>query len=84
MTQTTVITARIDAELAARLDRLSTAYDRSRGWMMTRALERYLDEELDLLGSLEAAEADSAAGRVFSQEEVEAMFEVRRGQRNAA
>lgn len=84
MAQSAVVTARIDDALIQRMDRLAASYDRSRGWVIARALERYLDEELDLLDSLSAAEADIEAGRVFTQDEVEAMFEVRRHRRDAA
>ena len=84
MAQTTVVTARIDNTLAGRMDLLAAGYDRSRAWILARALERYLDEELDLLDSIAAAEADVEAGRVFTQEKVEAMFDIQRGQRDAA
>lgn len=84
MAQTVVITARVDEELASRMDRLASSYDRSRAWVIARALERYLEEELDLLDSLAEAEADFAAGRVYTQEQVEAMFDARRTNRDAA
>ncbi len=84
MSRTQVVTARIGQELAEQLDRLALEYDRTRGWVIARALERYLPEELDLLDSLAEAEADIAAGRVYTQEQMEEMFAVSRDQRDAA
>ena len=84
MAQTTVVNARIDGGLLARLDKIAGAYDRPRGWVIARALERYLDEEIDLIDSLADAESDFAAGRFFTQEEMEARFNVKRAERDAA
>lgn len=78
------VTARISDDLAAQLDRLSSGYERPRGWVIVKALERYLPEELDLLDSLAEAEADIEAGRFYTQEQMEEMFKVTRGQRDAA
>ena len=84
MAQTAVVTARIGTELSVRLEKVAKAYDRSRGWVIARALERYLDEEADLIASLAQAEDDLTAGRVFSQDEIEAMFNVRQAERDTA
>ena len=78
------VTARINDELAAQLDRLAAGYDRPRGWVIAKALERYLPEELDLLDSLAEAEADIEAGQFYTQEQMEDMFNITRGQRDAA
>lgn len=43
-----------------------------------------LDQEVDLLAAIQEGEADIAAGRVFTQGEVEAMFGVSRDRRSAA
>ncbi len=84
MSKTAVITARIEPELGDRLDQLARDYDRSRGWLVARAIERYVDEESQLLAMIREGEADIEAGRVFTQEDVEAMFNVKREQRDAA
>jgi predicted transcriptional regulator len=84
MSKTAVITARIEPELSDRLDQLARDYDRSRGWLVAQAIERYVAEESQFLALIKEGEADIEAGRVFTQEEVEAMFGVKRDQRDAA
>ena len=84
MSKTAVVTARIDPELSDRLDQLARDYDRSRGWLVAQAIERYVAEESQFLALIREGEADIAAGRTFTQEEVEAMFGVKRDQRDAA
>ena len=84
MTDSVVISARVGAATLEALDQLATRYDRSRGWHIARAIERYVAEEGQLLAMILEGEADIAAGRVHTQEEVEAMFAVRRGRRDAA
>lgn len=84
MPKTAVITARIDADLSNKLDALARDYDRPRGWIVARAVERYVTEETQLLAMIRGGEADIEAGRSFTQEEVEAMFAVKRDQRDAA
>ena len=84
MSKSGVITARIEPELSDRLDQLARDYDRSRGWLVSRAIERYVDEESQLLAMIREGEADIEAGRVFTQEDVETMFNVKREQRDAA
>ncbi len=39
-----VVTARIDAETASKLDRLGEFYDRKRGWLIARAIKQYAEE----------------------------------------
>lgn len=79
-----VVTTRIDATLAERLDQLAADFDRSRGWLVARAIARFVEEEEGMLAAIKEGEADIVAGRVHSQEEVEAMFGVVRGERHAA
>ena len=84
MSKTAVVTARIDPELSDRLDQLARDYDRSRGWLVAQAIERNVAEESQFLALIREGEADIAAGRTFTQEEVEAMFGVKRDQRETA
>lgn len=81
---TSIITARIDSDLAKRVDALAADYDRSRAWIVARAIADFLDREEALLVAIKEGEADIAAGRVHSQEEVEAMFGIERDERHAA
>ncbi|WP_374942038.1 CopG family ribbon-helix-helix protein [Sphingomonas sp.] len=84
MVETVVVTARIPAELGSQLDRVATDYDRPKAWVIVRALERYLAEEVDLLDSIAEGEADLAAGRFYTQEQIEERFGVSRDDRHAA
>ena len=84
MAKQNVITARIDHDMAAGLDRLAKELDRSRAWIVAAALERYLAEELAFLDAGLEAEADVAAGRVHSQDEMEALFGLAEASRDAA
>lgn len=84
MPDTSVVTARVKTADAERLDQLAAAYERTRGWHIARAIERYVAEEAQLLDMIHEGEADIAAGRTYSQEEVEAMFAIRTGGRDAA
>lgn len=58
--------------------------DRSRGWLIAQAIERYVGEEMALIAAIREGEADFAAGRVLSQAEIEREFGVDRNKRNAA
>jgi predicted transcriptional regulator len=79
-----VVTARIDDELARQLDELASDCERSRAWIVSRAIERYVAEEGELVAAIKVGEADLAEGRVHSQEEVEAIHGVKRDERRAA
>jgi predicted transcriptional regulator len=67
---TRVITAAIPAGLAEKLDELASRMDRSRSWIMKRALSDWIvDEEERYRLTLEAL-ADVDEGRTISQEEM--------------
>lgn len=84
MTKAVVVTTRIDEVLADKLDALALDLDRSRGWLIAQAIDRYVAEEIALLDAIREGEADIAAGRTISQEAVERLFGVDRGKRSAA
>lgn len=81
---TAVITARLSEEVLAKLDTLGAGMKRSRAWIIARAVERYVEEESEFLAFVQVGLDDLAAGRTHTQEEVEAIFAVRREARNAA
>ena len=49
MSKTAVITARIDQETLALVDRVATAQGRSRSWFMSEAVRRVAESEADFL-----------------------------------
>lgn len=84
MAKTSVVTSRLSVESLADVDRLARELDRSRAWIVAKAIERYVREELEFIAFIKEGEADIAAGRVRDQEEVEAMFGITAGERDAA
>lgn len=77
MSGSTVITTRLDAEMLARLDQLAVAVDRSRAWLVAKAVQRYVDEELEFRAFVQAGIDSADRGDLISQEEMEAWFEAR-------
>jgi len=84
MSKTAVLTTRVPAELSARIDELARELERSRAWIVAKAVERYVEEELELIEAIREGERDIEEGRFFTQEQVEAMFAVKRDERDAA
>ena len=74
---TKVVTTHLPGDLADRLDQHATLTERSRAWVMKRALENYLDweDEKDRL-TIEALEHAKEVGTI-PHEEVVAYFEER-------
>ena len=69
-----VVTARIDAETAAKLDRIGAEYDRKRSWLIARAIERYASEGAAYLDFLQEGDDAIDRGDVYTTEEVMAEF----------
>lgn len=84
MADTSVVTTRIRGELVEKLDRLATAYERTRGWHIAKAIERYVAEEVQLLDMIQEGEEDFAAGRHVTHDELVAEIRTMREHRNAA
>ena len=72
MSKTTVITGRVAEETSAKLDRLAARMERSRAWIVARAVEEFVLSETDLLDSLDKAEEQIDRGEFLAQEEMEA------------
>lgn len=79
MPRTAVVTGRIGEETAAELDRLAGRLDRSRGWVIARAVEEFVSAENELLDSLEEAERQIERGEYYTQEEMVAWIASLRG-----
>jgi len=77
MSKTSVVTARIESELASRLDTLAATQERSRAAVVERAVRRYVDEELAFLAFVQEGIDAADRGELISQEEMEAWVEAR-------
>ncbi len=84
MDATSSVSARIDAGVLNGLDQLAERYDRSRSWLVAKAVREYVERETEFLEFIKAGEDDIAAGRVHTQEEMEAWIEERIAKRSGA
>ena len=84
MSKTAVVTTRVSEDISAALDTLSEKLERSRAWLVAKAIERYVKEETEFLAFVQVGVDDIEAGRFYTQEEVEARFLVKREDRDAA
>ncbi len=75
-----VVTARISEQLSADLDELAGRRERSRAWLIERAIAGFVADELELYRSLDEAEAQIDRGEYTTQVQVEAMFAMRRAE----
>jgi predicted transcriptional regulator len=72
MTKTSVVTGRVPEETSAKLDRLAARMERSRSWIVARAVEEFILSETELMESLDEAERQIERGEYLTQEEMEA------------
>lgn len=70
MSKPVVISARIDAETAALLDKVATARQRSRAWLVADAVKRMAKEEAEYLDFIQVGLDDIAAGRTITHSEM--------------
>jgi predicted transcriptional regulator len=77
MSKTSVVTARLDADLSDRLDTLAARQERSRAAVVERAVRRYVDEELTFLAFVQEGVDSADRGELIGQEEMEAWVEAR-------
>jgi predicted transcriptional regulator len=80
MSKSAVITARLDNDALGKLDQLSTMLDRSRAWIVAKAVQRYVDEELEFRAFVQQGIDEADRGELISQEDMEAWFEARHRQ----
>jgi predicted transcriptional regulator len=80
MPKTAVITARLDTDLVARLEQLSGTLDRSKAWIVAKAVQRYVDEELEFRAFVQQGMDEADRGELISQEDMELWFESRHRQ----
>lgn len=84
MAETTVVSARVDKETSALLDRIAVAQSRSRAWIVARLIERGARQEAEFLDFLKQGIDDLDAGRVISHDELVERIRARARARRAA
>lgn len=72
MSKSQVITARIDPETMAMMDRLAKAQGRSRSWLAARAIEKMARAETAFMDFVKEGEDAIARGEYLTQDEMEA------------
>jgi predicted transcriptional regulator len=72
MNQVNVISARVADDVLAGLDKLVQDYDRSRAWLVARAVKSYIEEETAFQAAMDEAELAIDNGDFYTQEEMEA------------
>lgn len=70
MSKTAVITARLDEETLALVDRVAKAQGRSRAWFAAQAIRRVAESEADFLAFVQEGIDDIEAGRFVEHEVV--------------
>ena len=76
-----VVTAKLPADLTAKLDEAADRIDRSRSWIVRQTVAEWIAEEDRRHELTLEALADVDAGRMFTPEEVKAHFAARRAER---
>lgn len=72
MSKTSVITARLDAETLAALDALAEKRERSRAWLVAKAIKRFVEDETAFDAFIQEGEDAIERGDYLTQEEMEA------------
>jgi predicted transcriptional regulator len=81
MSKTQVITARVQPEISESLNRLAVRSQRSRAWVIQKAVERYVAQETEFQNFVQAGIDSADRGDLISQEEMEGWFEERKANR---
>jgi predicted transcriptional regulator len=72
---TTVVTARLDSALKAKLEALSRATKRSKSYLAAEAIAAYIELNEWQIAEIKAGIAELDAGKGISEEEAEAHYE---------
>lgn len=75
VTDTVVVTARIDAALKVKLEALARSTKRSKSYLAAEAIAAYVELLEWQIGEIEAGIAELDAGKGLSEEEAEAHYE---------
>lgn len=69
--KTSVVTARLDPETLAGLDKLAEHHERSRAWLVAKAIKQYVKTESEFFAFLQEGEDAIDRGDYLTQEEME-------------
>ena len=75
MSKTSVITARLDTDTLALVDKVAKSQGRSRAWFVAKAVQRAAETEADFIAFVQVGLDDIEVGRVVPHEEVVAMLD---------
>lgn len=81
--KTSVVTARLDPETLAGLDKLAEYHERSRAWLVAKAVKQYVKNETEFFAFLQEGEDAIERGEYLTHEELMAEIKGMR-QRDAA
>jgi predicted transcriptional regulator len=70
MTNSNVITARVDDETLNLVDKVARAQGRSRAWFAARAIEQVARSEAELLAFIQEGIDDIEAGRIIEHDDM--------------
>jgi len=70
-----VFTVRLPAELKAKIDELAKNTERSRSWVVNKAVENYIEYNDWFIEKVKEGIADADAGRFASPQEVRAVVD---------
>jgi len=68
------ITARLDSDTQARLEKLAAATSRSRSWLVAEAVKQYVAEQSWQVEAIEEGIREADAGNFASDDEVKEAF----------
>ena len=70
MSKTAVVTARLDATTFSDLNDMAERHERSRAWLVSKAVKDFVDEEKAFQAFLQEAEDQIDRGEFYTQEEM--------------
>ena len=75
MSKTSVITARLDTDTLALVDKVAKSQGRSRAWFVAKAVQRAAETEADFIAFVQLGLDDIEAGRTVPHQEVVSMLD---------
>ncbi len=82
--KTSVVTTRLDAETLDGLDQLAERLERSRAWLVAKAVQQYVKEQNEFYAFVKEGEDAIERGDYVTHEELVAEIKAMRRQRDAA